>query len=184
MQKSLLITFLGVCVSLLSFPCMSSAQEEKAKTPATSPKPTMTVTLSDDIKWEPLPPDLIEGQPSVEMGGTLEAAVISGDPHKSGPYVLRGKCTDGTKIAPHFHPLTENVTVLQGGLSVAMGRKWDDAKMKAMSAGSFASFPGHMPHFAACVGDTIFQVHGYGPFKLIFVSAAASSQTKKTEPGQ
>lgn len=178
MKNSILITSLGFCTSLLLFPFSSSEQESKAKTPAAVPKPTMTMTSADDLKWGPIPTDLIEGQPSVEMGGTLDAAVISGDPHKPGPYVLRGKCTDGTKIAPHYHPLTENVTVLQGAVSVGMGRKWDDAKMKAMSAGGFGVFPGHMPHFAACVGDTIFQVHGYGPFKLIFVGPAASSGAK------
>jgi len=77
-----------------------------------------------------VPAAALVGAPSVEMGGTLRLAVIQGDPTKPGQtYTLRLSCTDELKIAPHWHPTTENVTVIKGEAAVGMGSKWDDAAL-------------------------------------------------------
>ena len=59
----------------------------------------------DDLKWGRAPP----GLPAVS-----QAAVVAGDPSKSGPFVIRAKLPDGYKVPPHSHPDDENVTVLRG----------------------------------------------------------------------
>jgi hypothetical protein len=41
-----------------------------------------------------------------------------------------------------------------------------------MTAGAFATMPARMHHYAWCKGDTEVQVHGVGPFKLIYVNPA------------
>jgi hypothetical protein len=105
------------------------------------------------------------------MGGTLRLAVIQGDPTKAGrSYTLRLSCTDGLKIAPHWHPTTENVTVVKGAAAVGMGSKWDDAALQNVALGGFFSAGPQMRHFAQCKGDTILQVHGIAPFVVNFVS--------------
>src|SRR5689334_15934045 len=67
-----------------------------------------------DIKWGPAPPGLPAG---------AQIAVLSGDPGKAGPYVLRAKLPDGYKIPPHWHPTDENVTVLKGTFVAGKGEK-------------------------------------------------------------
>ena len=89
-------------------------------------------------QWMDIPAAALVGTPSVAMGGTVKIAVLQGDPMTAGrSYTLRLSCTDGTKIAPHWHPTTENVTVIKGTFLLGMGAKWDDAAMKEIPVGGF-----------------------------------------------
>ena len=45
---------------------------------------------------------------------------------------------DGYRIAPHWHPKRENVTVISGTFKVGMGDRFDESKMGDFPAGSFA----------------------------------------------
>lgn len=121
-------------------------------------------------QWMDLPPAALVGTPSVDLGGTVKIAVLQGDPMTAGrSFTLRLSCTDGTKVAPHWHPTTENVTVIKGTFLLGMGAKWDDATMKEIPVGGFASAPAQMRHYAQCKGDGIVQVNGIGPFVVNFV---------------
>jgi len=143
-------------------------------------KQSATVVEPGSEKWGEVPAAALVGTPSVEMGGTLRLAVIQGDPTKAGrTYTLRLSCTDGLKIAPHWHPTTENVTVVKGAAAVGMGSKWDDAAIKVVPLGGFFSAGPQMRHFAQCKGDTILQVHGIAPFVVNFVSPDESEPPKK-----
>ena len=145
-------------------------------------KQSATVVEPGSEKWGEVPAAALVGTPSVEMGGTLRLAVIQGDPTKAGrTYTLRLSCTDGLKIAPHWHPTTENVTVVKGAAAVGMGSKWDDAALKDVPLGGFFSAGPHMRHFAQCKGDTILQIHGIGPFVVNFVSPDENEPPKKPE---
>jgi ChrR-like protein with cupin domain len=67
----------------------------------------------DQIKWGRPPP-------SWRPGASL--AVLEGNPMaKSGDFTVRLKMPDGYKIAPHWHPNRENVSVLSGNFKVGMG---------------------------------------------------------------
>jgi hypothetical protein len=128
------------------------------------------VVLPGSEQWMDIPAAAMAGTPSVEMGGTLKVAILQGDPMTAGrSYTIRLSCTDGTKIAPHWHPTTENVTVIKGTLLLGMGSKWDDAAMKEIPAGGFASATAQMRHYAACKGDSVLEVHGIAPFLVNFV---------------
>jgi hypothetical protein len=134
-----------------------------------------TVVPSGTEKWGDIPAFAVVGVPSVEFGGKLQIAIIQGNPMQAGqPYTLRLSCTNGVKIAPHWHPTTENVTVVKGTFAIGMGSKWDPAALKDLPTGGFASAPARMRHFATCKGDTIVQVHGLGPFVVNFVQVAKS----------
>jgi quercetin dioxygenase-like cupin family protein len=90
-------------------------------------------------------------------------AVLSGDPSKPGPFVLRIKMLDGVMIPPHWHPEDENITVLDGEFLMGMGDKVDRSAMKEMPGGSFATMPKKMHHFVSCRGVPSVQLHGMGP---------------------
>ena len=125
---------------------------------------------ADEIKWGPAPPSLPAG---------AQLAVVEGDPSKAGgTYVIRAKFPDGYRVPPHWHPVTENVTVIEGTLFVGMGDKFDETAGRQLTAGSFASMPKGMRHFAWAKGDTIIQVHGVGPFEVIYVNPADDPRKK------
>ena len=66
-----------------------------------------------EIPWGPVPSFLAPG---------AQLAVLEGDPTaSSGDYTVRLKMRDGYRIAPHWHPLRENVTVISGTFKVGMG---------------------------------------------------------------
>ena len=55
---------------------------------------------------------------------------------------------------------------------MATGETYDEARLKAMNAGSFMAMPKEMRHFARAKGDTVIQAHGVGPFKVNWVNPA------------
>jgi hypothetical protein len=70
--------------------------------------------------------DAIRGTPSVDGGGTLRYALISGEPMKRGaPFTIRLACSDGYKAAPHWHLTDESLVVLMcKGVDVQGGQSW------------------------------------------------------------
>ncbi|MBV9269578.1 MAG: cupin domain-containing protein, partial [Candidatus Eremiobacteraeota bacterium] len=62
-------------------------------------------------------------------------AVLTGDPTKPGPYVIRLKVPANTKLPAHYHGDTERVTVISGTFYVGLGDKVDAAKATAFPAG-------------------------------------------------
>jgi hypothetical protein len=151
----------------------ASAQEKKAsgtKAPAAAKKPMHVIMSEGDIKWGDAPPTL----PGAKM------AVLQGDPGKAGMFTIRIKAPDGYKVAAHWHPMAEHLTVISGTFNLGTGDKLDEAKTTAMAAGAFGSMPAKMHHFAWCKGETEVQVSGMGPFRLIYVNPADDpSKTKK-----
>jgi hypothetical protein len=127
------------------------------------------VVKPDDIKWGPAPPALPPGG---------KAAILFGDPTKSGPFVARFKIPDGYKVPPHWHPTDENVTVLKGTLMVGKGEKFSKEDSEALPAGSFMRMPKEMKHFAWAKGETILQLHGMGPFEINYVDPADDPRKK------
>jgi quercetin dioxygenase-like cupin family protein len=137
-------------------------------------------TMPGTEQWMDLPAAAMVGTPSVEVGGTLKIAILQGDPMTAGrSYVVRLSCTDGAKIAPHWHPTTENVTVIKGAFLLGMGSKWDAASMKELPVGAFVSAAPQMRHYAQCKGDSIVQVNGIGPLVINFVGPDDMGAPKK-----
>jgi hypothetical protein len=116
----------------------------------------------NQIKWGPAPPFVSPG---------AQLAVLEGDPTAStGDFTIRLKMPDGYKIAPHWHPTRENVTVVSGSLKVGMGDKFDAGKMKTFAAGSFAYLDPDMHHYVMASGPTVVQVHGMSPIQFNYVN--------------
>lgn len=124
----------------------------------------------DQIKWGPPPPFVAAG---------AQLAVLEGDPGaSSGEYTVRLKMPDGYKIAPHWHPKRENVTVISGNFKVGMGDAFDESKMMVFGPGSFAYLDPDMHHYAMASGPAIVQVHGISPLQFNYVNPADDPSKK------
>jgi quercetin dioxygenase-like cupin family protein len=124
---------------------------------------------ADDVKWGPVPPNIAAG---------AQLAVISGDPSKEGPFVMRLKMPAGYKVPAHYHPQYENVTVLTGEFHVGMGDKLDTDKGMLLRPGGYVEAPAKMHHYAWVTNDTIVQIAGPGPFGIIYVDPADDPSKK------
>ena len=124
----------------------------------------------DQIKW---------GQAPAFMAPGASLAVLEGNPMaKSGDFTIRLKMPDGYKIAPHWHPKRENVSVLSGNFKVGMGDKFDQSKMMVLPAGSFAYMDPDMHHYAMAAGEVVVQVHGMSPLQFNYVNPADDPSKK------
>ena len=129
--------------------------------------PAHVMLAPDAIKWGPFPP----GGPGAEI------AVLSGNPQKEGPFVIRIRTPAGSRVPPHWHPTDEHVTVLSGTFGLGMGETF--GAVKDLPTGSYALLPAEMRHFARAVTATTVQVDGMGPFVLNYVNAADDPGKKK-----
>ncbi|MFZ0286528.1 MAG: cupin domain-containing protein [Terriglobales bacterium] len=124
----------------------------------------------NQIKWGPAPPFVASG---------AQLAVLEGDPTaSSGDFTVRLKMPAGYKIAPHWHPNRENVTVISGGFKLGMGDKFDESKMMNCPPGSFAYLDPSMHHYAMATSAAVVQVHGMSPFQFNYVNPADDPSKK------
>lgn len=100
----------------------------------------------------------------------MRSVLISGDPSKEGPYVIRAKMPAGYRIPAHWHPTDENVTVVSGTVGMGLGDTLDPAKGHSLSAGDFMLVPAQAHHFLWSKTPSIIQVHGMGPFAMTYVN--------------
>jgi len=125
----------------------------------------------DQIKFGSAPPVLPPG---------AELAVLEGDPMGAlGNFTIRLKMPAGYRVAPHWHPSRENVTIISGRLKLGMGDSFDVSKMTEFRAGSFAFMDPSMHHYVMAVGETVVQVHGAAPFQINYVSPSDDPSMKK-----
>jgi anti-sigma factor ChrR (cupin superfamily) len=146
----------GICVLVAAFAVAGAARVySQDKKDAVDPH---KIVHFGDLKWTPI----IKG---------CDLATVAGDPNaEETPFVVRLRCTDGSKIPAHWHPTDENVTVLKGTFLVGMGETFDDSKLLTMNVGNFATMPKETRHYGMAKGETIVQVHGAGPFKVNWVN--------------
>ena len=122
-----------------------------------------------DITWGDAPPIFQKG---------AKMAVLEGDPSKEGEFTVRLSMPANYKIAPHWHPTTENVTVLEGTLYMGMGEKLDESKATSLSTGGFTSLPANTGHFAFSKEGAVIQVHAMGPFAITYYNKTDDPRTK------
>jgi quercetin dioxygenase-like cupin family protein len=127
---------------------------------------------SRGLKWGPAPPGLPPG---------AQVAVVTGNPGKDEPYVVRARMPSGYKIPPHFHPTDENVTVLSGTFHIGMGDTFDATKGEALRAGGFVRAEKGMHHYGWTSGATVIQIHGQGPFAITYVKPGDDPRNKSAK---
>jgi len=147
------------CFVLMAAPALHSQAAPPAKSTA--------------LHWGPAPAVFPKG---------AKMAVVSGDPGKAAPFTVELAMPSGYKVAPHFHPTDETVTVKKGTLLVGMGDTFDASKAKPMKPGDTESMPANAHHFAAVKGATIIAVSAMGPFGMTYVNPADDPQKQAAKP--
>ena len=129
-----------------------------------------TMAEPSALVWGDSPPGLPAG---------AKFAVVAGDPGQPGPFVIRAMVPAGFTVPPHWHPTTENLTVLSGTVAIGMGDTADPATMKTLPSGGFVVLPAEMRHTFVAKTAATFQVHGTGPFAITYVNPADDPRLKK-----
>jgi hypothetical protein len=163
MKKLLVVSVVVLCCLAVAQDNAKPASKQAAAKPATksAPAPRKNAFTPDQIPYGPAPA-------FVPAGASL--AVLEGNPMAAtGDYTIRLKMPDGYKVAPHWHPKRENVTVISGTLKVGMGDKFDESKMMSFAATSFAYLDPSMHHYVMASGETVVQIHGVAPVKFNYV---------------
>jgi hypothetical protein len=140
-------------------------------TMAAHPSPEKNAFTPESIQWGPAPPFVAAG---------AQLAVVEGNPMAStGDYTVRLKMPDGYRIAPHWHPKRENVTVIAGTLKVGMGDHFEEGGMMSFPAGSFAYLDPDMHHYVMASGDVVVQIHGMAPVQFNYINPNDDPSQKK-----
>jgi quercetin dioxygenase-like cupin family protein len=143
-----------------SSPPSAGQSPEHAPTPAPAAAPAASMHVAynaADLKWGAAPDAFEPGAKSV---------VLSGDPGKPGLFVIRLKVPAGYKVANHWHPTDEHVTLLDGDVALDMD---DGAEKLALSSGAYVLLPAHMHHAVSTRTGATVQISAMGPFALTYV---------------
>ena len=128
-----------------------------------------TLHVPDEIAWKPGPDSLPPG---------AKIAILEGDPAKEGFFTMRLLLPDGYRVAPHWHPKVERLTVISGTVNLGMGDRFDEKAAKPLPAGTYSSMPPKMTHFAWMTGETVLQLSSIGPWQVIYVNPADDPRKK------
>ena len=136
--------------------------------PGMPPAPGMpSATMSKHVMYDSA--QLKWGDPPAALERGAQAVVLSGDPGSPGPFVIRLKAPAGYKIATHWHPTDEQVTVIEGDFTLDMDVHGAGAHAHTFGPGGYALLPAKMHHAASTKRGAIVQVSGMGPFELNYV---------------
>jgi hypothetical protein len=163
MRRVLIVAAIAVVLS-------ANALAQQPRGTSGAMKPAAVMVLPSEARWSPAPPSLPAG---------AEITVLEGDPTQSGPFTLQLRVPDGYKVAPHWHPTDERLTLVKGTLMMGMGDKWMDDDMKEMTPGAFVLLPNHSPHYVQAKGEAILQVQATGPFDLTYINASDDPRKKQ-----
>ena len=121
-----------------------------------------------DLKWA----DITSMTPGAKI------AVMEGPLNEAVPITFRVKLPADYKIAAHWHPGLEHVTVISGTFNMGTGDQFDSSKTMPLSAGAFAIMQPKTNHFGWTKEETIIQVHSVGPWGLNYVNPADDPRKK------
>lgn len=127
------------------------------------------VVPPDKIQWQAAPPALPAG---------AQITVLQGNPGEKGEITLRLKFPANYVIPPHWHSMTESVTVVSGTFYIGAGDGVDRANSQALAVGGFVSLPAKMHHYAWVKAPTVVQINLQGPFDIYYVNPGDDPQKK------
>ena len=114
----------------------------------------------DDIKWRP-------------GAGGVSFALAYGNPTKSALYAMLVKYPPNFKAPPHFHPIEQVVTVIEGTIYAGLGETFNAGKLKPYTSGSVFTEPLNMSHFSLTKEEgAMVVITGIGPHSTKYVKPA------------
>jgi|EndMetStandDraft_4_1072995.scaffolds.fasta_scaffold193583_2 hypothetical protein len=139
-----------------------------------APQEGHVLVPADRVQWGPAPPILPPG---------AQIAVLEGNPAEKGSITLRLKFPANYVVPPHWHSMTERITVLSGTFYVGAGDKVDRPGSTALEPGGLAVLPAKMHHYAWVKKPTVVQLNLEGPFDLFYVNPTDGPQkSASTQP--
>ena len=169
MRFSALGVTLSAALMSISISAAISATSPTAAHHAGSPDQATFLNASD-LRWQNAPPSLPKG---------MEMTVLHGNPEQPGPFVVRFKTPGDYKIPPHFHSKAETLTILSGRLYLGGGEQFDPAKAHTLEVGAFHYLPAKTPHFAFTKAPVVVEVHGEGPFDIVYIKPEDDPRTAR-----
>jgi quercetin dioxygenase-like cupin family protein len=119
---------------------------------------------------------------STMLPAGTQVAVLSGDPAKPGPFVVRIKFPAHFSIPAHWHPADEHVVVTSGSITFGMGDTLDRTAStnRTLTTGGYAQMPATMHHFAF-TGDqeTTVVMFADGPLQINYINPADDPRLPK-----
>src|SRR5712672_168036 len=110
----------------------------------------------------------------------IQTRTLKGDATKSGIYTIQLTIPASVRIQAHTHPDDRVATVISGTWYIGYGAKFDEAKLKALTAGSFYTEPPGVAHFAKTGNEpVVLQITGNGPTGTEYVEAGGASVPAK-----
>src|ERR1700682_2105956 len=102
--------------------------------------------------------------------GGIETVVLKGNPDQAGLYTIMLRVPAPTRIAAHSHRDDRDATVISGTWHIGYGDKFEGAKLKALTPGSFYTEPPSRNHFAETGNEAVVvQITGFGPSSTEYV---------------
>ncbi len=110
----------------------------------------------------------------------IQTRTLKGDAAKPGIYTIQLTIPANVRIQAHTHPDDRVATVISGTWYIGYGAKFDDAKLKPLTAGSFYTEPPSVAHFAKTGNEpVVLQITGNGPTGTEYVEAGTASVPAK-----
>jgi pimeloyl-ACP methyl ester carboxylesterase len=151
-SRAIAVGLLGLAISLLPFAVYRAAAREEPG------QPTHAVYPLEEDAWHEMPQGMPPGS---------RFAVISGDPHKAGPFVVRLRLPPGYILPPSRRRNEEQMIVLAGSITVGTGSESGATHARTLTAGAYLLLPANELQFAHTQDGAIVQIFGIGPFELI-----------------
>lgn len=134
--------------------------------------PATAVLAGDAPGHVMVSPDQMQWVDLAALPPGARGAVIEGPLDQPGPFTVRVRFPADYRIPPHWHPAIEHVTVLSGTFHMGMGEKFDRAATAPLGVGSVGIMPAKSPHYAWTAEATELQLHGVGPWDIVYVDPA------------
>src|SRR5258708_11985144 len=110
----------------------------------------------------------------------IQTRTLKGDASKLGMYTIQLTIPAGVRIQAHTHPDDRVATVISGTWYIGYGAKFDEAKLKPLTAGSFYTEPPSVAHFAKTGNESVvLQITGNGPTGTEYIDAGSASVPAK-----
>lgn len=170
MMKSSLLA--GSAFTFMLVSGLAHAQDDQAGIPVDTGPEHHLVFQPGEIEWRPAPASLERG---------AEIAILEGDPSESGVFTMRIRMPDGFRIAPHWHPNVERVTVISGTFHLGPGDSLDKGAAQPLGPGSYTSMPPGMRHYAFAEGETVVQISTVGPWQINYVNPADDPRLRRRQ---
>lgn len=144
------------CLAAVAIAGETFAQTQESRTEL----PAYIMLTPAELQWSDAP----------SLGPGAKIATIEGTMKDFSHFTSFIKAPANFKIAVHTHPVTERVTVISGTLYLGIGDRFEPKKARALPAGSIAILPSGLPMFAFTKEETVFQLHGTGPWGITYLN--------------